>query len=187
VRKLERQARFLAAWRRVELRYQEGFCVSERGLQAYLVSGLELLFPEQTVVVEPRWATKDRHRIPDIVMLDGARITDIFELKFKPHHYPRFEDDLEKLLAYRANLETTFRLRIDPVSGGRSNSRFELGADCDMHFVAVANGGAAAVYPEEIIAKCPVPKGLRNRFNHWFGRTGVNFSGKENWDIRFGI
>lgn len=185
--KSKRHEKFIKAWKRVRVRYEEGFCVSERGLQAHLVSSLELEFHEQKIIVEPSWKTSANHRVvPDVVMINEKTITDIFELKFMPHHYAEFEGDVDKLVNYAADRQASFPVCINTETGEWRDSKYPLSPDLALHFVVVANTNAKAVYPK-IVGKCPTVQNVKGRFNHWFGRTGKGCSAANTWNIDFDI
>ena len=84
----EKQRLYKEIWQRVKGVYCKGFCVSERGLQVALYAELRKERASDIhVVVEPIWDTGNREVAkPDLVIVEREKITDIFELKFVPHH-----------------------------------------------------------------------------------------------------
>lgn len=173
------------AWKGVETAFQEGFCVSERGLQSALASELKAQFPEKSVVVEPVWKFfgQSQSYIPDIVLVNDGKILDVFELKFVPHSYAKFERDVEKLKLYSDHSNERFPVRIEPHTGEWVSEGASLREDCQFHFVAVARVDAAAVCTESLRGQ--VPLSGTGRLHHWYGRVGIQERAK--WDISFGI
>ena len=77
--------------------------MSEHGLQAVLYEELRKeLSSDSHVVVEPTWKIADGKAFPDLVIVEGEKITDIFELKFVPHYDAEWED-IKKLFCYTEN------------------------------------------------------------------------------------
>ena len=152
-------------WERMKVLYDTGYCVSERGLQAALYTELKCEFPKKSIVVEPRWG---KHN-PDMVIVGGDEITDIFELKFVPHAYPRFHYDIDKLLQYQGSQD----VKLNPVTG-RWCVKLPIHRDCLLHFVVVGNSKAQAVLPENI----------PTRILLWHGRISID--GCE-WGVCSGI
>ena len=167
---LSRQEAFRAAWCDVRKRYATGFIVSERGLQAALYEALGTrLGGESHIVVEPKW----EKAIPDLVITRQGAITDIFELKFTPHHCAEWQYDIRKLHGYVADVGKSYEVSLYPASG-QWQCRFPVEGAC-LHFVAVARDDAEAVWPEELkqfLADEPNLRNVPNHITHWYGRTG---------------
>ena len=153
------------SWTQVKLAYYGGFIVSERGLQAVLYRELQARLLGVHVVVEPTWTKKT----PDLVIIEGGEITDIFELKFVPQGYATWEYDIAKLHAYVGNAE--YRVCLNPRTGYWA-APLPVRVGCYLHFVAVARHDAEAVLSLG---------GQGQGINHWFGRVG----GADGWDIDF--
>ncbi|MDE0193896.1 MAG: hypothetical protein OXQ90_21295 [Gammaproteobacteria bacterium] len=154
---------FRGIWDAVRQEYQKGHIVYERGLQAALYSALRGAFPDKGIVVEPRWD----NQIPDIVVVESGEITDIFELKFAPHWWPRFKADTKKLLAYKkAQAE---HVTLCPATG-KWACRSPIRNGCRLHFAVVGQCDAAAVNPRY----------LPDRILLWYGRIGGETS---QWDV----
>jgi hypothetical protein len=172
------------AWKCVEAEFQKGFCVSERGLQSALASALKAQFPKTEVVIEPYWKIKGKGiaYVPDVVLVKDMKILDVFELKFVPHSYAKFERDIEKLALYSDRSNECFAVRLDPCTGEWRDNEALLRENCQFHFVAVARADAAAVWTESLGEGRLSGTG---RFHHWYGRVGIQERAK--WDISFGI
>ena len=151
-------------WNRVREIYDAGYCLSERGLQAALYTELKWEFPKTGIVVEPHWNIT----IPDVVIVSSDEITDIFELKFVPHSYPKFNADIRKLREYKGLQHT----KLNPVNG-RWEEPLPIRSDCRLHFVVVGNSESEAVRHENI----------PDRLFLWFGR--ISEQGCE-WGVRTG-
>lgn len=156
-------------WKQVQQAYNGGFIVSERGLQAVLYGELQTRLRGVHVVVEPTWTMADgTKKKPDLVIIEGGEITDIFELKFVPHYRALWRGDLEKLRAYIGN--TQYDVRLTPQTGQWAARRLPVRADCCLHFAVIARYGRAVV-------RLSGHTGI----NHWYGRVGS----ASRWDIRF--
>ena len=181
----ERQRRYKEIWDRVKRVYYKGFCVSEHGLQAVLYEELRKeLSSDSHVVVEPTWKIADREVFPDLVIVEGEKITDIFELKFVPHDYRvNGEEEIKKLFRYikkRDEQYPRYPVCLDPKTG-KWKECFPVQDGCLLHFVVVARHDAEAVWPDDL--KNKVRECTDNeKWNHWFGRTGTDDG---EWDIEF--
>ena len=183
----EKQRLYKKIWQQIKCVYRKGFCVSERGLQAALYAELQKeLSSDIHVVVEPTWNTVDKKVTkPDLVIVEGEKITDIFELKFVPHDYRvPGKEDIEKLFRYIKKHDERYPrypVCLDPKTG-EWKEYFPVQDGCLLHFVVVARHDAEAVYPVDLKEKAPELNTDNEKWNHWFGRTGDS-DGK--WDIEF--
>ena len=170
----EKQMLYKKIWQQVECEYRKGFCVSERGLQAALYAELQKeLSSDSHVVVEPTWNMFDGEVArPDLVIVEGEKITDIFELKFVPHGDARWLGDIENLFRYIEKIDRRdlrYPARLDPKTG-QWEDPLPVQDVCLLHFVVIARHDAEAVWPDN------------EKWNHWFGRTGTNDG---EWGIEF--
>ena len=140
-------ATFRQVWAHVREVYESRFCVYERGLQAALYCELRRAFPNRGIVVEPQWHNQGPDKIiPDMVIVTGNEISDIFELKFAPHWMPDdVQNEIQKLLSYQGCENVT----LDPLTG-QWDQRLPIRPNCRRHFVAVSNLNLWAIPPEEI-------------------------------------
>lgn len=53
---------------------------------------------------------------PDLVIIEGGKITDIFEIKFVPQGYPVWEQDIGRLRG-SINPEARYHVRLNPQAG----------------------------------------------------------------------
>ena len=185
---IKTENKYRDAWCSVHAAFQEGFCISERGLQSALASALNEKFPEKNVVIEPVWEIPReqigrKRYVPDIVLLEDMKISDIFELKFVPHSYAKFERDIEKLGLYSASSDKRLPVQINQCTGRWKKKGASMRKDCQFHFVAVAQADAAAVCTESL--KVGAKLSGTGRFNHWYGPVGEEDRAK--WGIEFGI
>lgn len=185
-----RREAYRRSWSRVEDEYLRGLCVSERNLQALLYRELKQRLPQVDIVVEPTWYyDNDRQWSPDLVIVESKEITDIFELKFVPHDYPKWEYDIEKLLGYIQDTDSKmYPVSLEPGTGKfkwsgdqwhKYATTFRPRRDCDLHFVAVGQHDAAAVDPVTITTQVQEAQGA---VNFWYGRVG---NGNSEWNIQF--
>ena len=157
------------SWTQVQQAYNGGFVVSERGLQAVLHGALQANLPGVHIAVEPTWTMAGGGILwPDLVLVEGGEITDIFELKFGLEHYPVWQGDIAKLQNYVGN--PGYHVRRDPQTGQWAPP-LPVQAGCCLHFVVIANHTAEAV--------CPPLPGITG-ITHWFGQVG----GAGGWGIQ---
>ena len=186
----DRKRVYLEIWSRIENIYFDGYLAYERTLQAALYAELRNTLPDIHVVAEPVWAVGDQEKemCPDLVIVEKGQITDIFELKFnpkpRPQDFPIFEKDIPKLLQYGVK-EKSYPVCLDPNTGRRDE--LPVWNACRLHFVAVANYNAAAVWTECLMAGVPELRENPGRLNHWFGRVGGNTDEHREWSIAFDI
>ena len=179
----EKQRLYKEIWQRVKGVYCKGFCVSERGLQAALYAELRKERASDIhVVVEPIWDTGNREVAkPDLVIVEREKITDIFELKFVPHHYARWARDIEKLFRYVKKCGERYPVCLDPKTGQWEDSLL-VQDGCLLHFVVVARHDAKAIWPDDLKKEVRKWNTDNEKWNHWFGRTGTDDG---EWGIEF--
>ena len=177
---------YRALWQRVRASYLDGYCVSERGLQALLFSELRGALPNSSVVVEPGWSFDNSRATPDLVVVSHQVITDIFELKFVPQGYANLQRDIRKLPAYGASSEVEHPVRLYPADG-TWDLYLPVSEDCRLHFVAVAYHDAAAVWAESLRAEVPELATAARKVSHWYGRIGNFETAVEAWGLEVGI
>ena len=169
----------------LNVRYRKEFCVSERGLQAVLYTELRKeLSSDSHVVVEPTWEMADGNAFPDLVIVEGGEITDIFELKFVPQGYVEWEEDIERLFRYIEKHDEQYPrypVRLNPKTG-QWDADFPVQEGCCLHFVVVARHDAEAVCTEDLKKEVRKWNNDNRKWNHWFGCTGT---GDGEWDIEF--
>lgn len=180
---------YRTVWNAVRESYYAGYCVSERGLQALMYSNLAKAFHTERIIVEPCWEIDGSRIVPDLVVASSQHIiTDIFELKFVPHHLADGKDDLRKLIAYIKNNEANrYPIRLNPGTGQWSEDRTIIAPNCQLHFVAVSRHDASAVWPEYLKSEVPELGTKTQRIRHWYGRVGGQGSDNNKWAIQNGI
>ena len=184
----EKQRCYKKIWKRVKGVYDEGFCVSEHNLQAVLYAEFRKeLSSDSHVVVEPTWERADGNAFPDLVIVEGGKITDIFELKFVPHYDAEWKKDIKKLFSYitkHNERPPQYLVRLDPKTG-QWKDPLPVQEGCCLHFVAVAqrdSKNSTAVWPEKLKNKVREEGTDNEKWNHWFGRTGTDDG---EWGIEF--
>lgn len=154
--------------------YQHGLLNSERCLQAALYRALRIELPENTIFVEPllelNGTDAGRNFVPDIVVCSGNQIEAILELKFVPHSYPNFQNDLAKFLALSTvAAHAAVFIALDPITG-KFSRKFTFSESPRFIFAAVGQHDAVAVDHAAIAERLHgrVPKG----FTLLYGRVG---------------
>lgn len=166
-------------WCKVQKDYNDGSIVSERHLQSVLFHHFRNSNPTADVIVEPTWwiISGKKHR-PDLVIVQNKHITDIFELKFVPHGYPVWRNDVEKLYRYVAT-PNKFPVALNPESGQWEEST-PVHSDCRLHCVVISQHDAEAIDTPTI--KKHLDQRHPNRKNplyHWYGSIG----NEQKWNI----
>lgn len=135
------------SWELVCGQYKQGRINSERTMQAYFFRFLQDAVPDRTVLCEAGFEMGEVRAIPDILVTEAGKVVAAVELKFVPHGYPVFEDDLRKL-AYYARHRQMFPLTVDPANGRFSSAHHQFADDCLLVFGAVGRFDASAVNSE---------------------------------------
>lgn len=159
-------------WGRVHRTYGSGQIVTERGLQCALYKEIKHEFPDVHIAVEPY--CNGEH--PDLVIVEGSVITDIFEIKFTPGDYAVFEDDIRRLSSYVGNEDRTCFTSIDPITGYNGEDHappLPVPKDCRLHFVVVSRPDSKALDSELIADHMDKP------LYHWKGPSGE----KRKWEV----
>lgn len=142
------------AWELAIKHYEEGRVNSECTLQAYLYAQLNAALPDCIVLCEPKLSI-DRHGnfYPDIVVIeDKNRVVAIIEIKFVPHHYPVFEDDIAKIRVMGVEGSgSAHDLLLDPKTGTFADGKVTISGDCLLSFAVIGRHDAAAVHPATLI------------------------------------
>ena len=90
--------------------------------------------------------------VPDLVLTEGLNIIIIIEIKYKPHDYPHFREDLEKLETYHhSRNKSQIYLSIDPNNGRWDGKKiYTIAEDAHYYFAAVARSDSEA-FDENLI------------------------------------
>jgi hypothetical protein len=132
------------AWKRTLDEYWEARINSESTLQAVFFGHIRAVLPECAVFCEPTIQLRSLGTAnPDILVVSGNMVIAAIELKFAPHHFPRFEDDLRKLRRYR-KYPKPFELALDPLTGQFAATRAKFGANCLFVFAVIGRHDAVA-------------------------------------------
>lgn len=161
----------IQAWMRVGEDYRKGRINSERCLQAVFFRELCREFPDAStrIFVEPAMALEG-NKFPDLVICGASEILAIIELKFVPHGYSQYKDDLKKLVAFARKQGTSFEIALDAETGKLSEDRFAITARTRYVFAVVCQSDAEAVSQDDVMTK--IPAELHDRFLHLRGIVG---------------
>lgn len=135
------KSRFEHAWKICTQEYDKGRILNESTLQAVLFRELSCGHDDLTVC-EPKLLGGPAYE-PDIVVAREGSIVAVCELKFFPHHYPPYEDDLEKLRRY-ATWSQSQALLLDPATGKYASNRFHFSEDCLLVFAVIGRWDSVA-------------------------------------------
>ena len=112
-----------------------------------MYAALKDRLPNHNILCDPRITVENQKcYVPDIVILRGHTVAAIVEIKFVPHGYPVYEDDLCKLKAL-AEYQQGFQLLLDPNSGKFTRGYIRISADCILAFAAIGRHDASAIDP----------------------------------------
>jgi len=126
--------------------YAKGLICSERQLQSIMYKYISDKNENYFVWVEPLLKIKDRKVIPDIVITDNNYVIAIVELKYVPHHYPEYKNDLEKLVFLSEQGNKKISLLTNPIDGKSNNEdSFNFGSDILFSYCAIGNFESDAV------------------------------------------
>lgn len=134
------------SWSEVIEAYQDGRINSERTLQAQLYAHLERRVPKGGVVLcEPTIDLQEIGRVfPDLIVVQGNEVQAAVELKFVPHYFPLFRDDLEKLRSF-GRATDRFKLILEPASGRYTVDEYRFSSQCLLVFGAIGQRDAEAI------------------------------------------
>ena len=131
-----------------------------------------LEYPDVHIAVEPYCYGEH----PDLVIVDGSIITDIFELKYKPGGYAEFENDIGRLSAYVGEEIRSCHAAIDPITGWTGEvfaPPLTVHEDCRLHFVVVSRPESLALDSESIADHLDIS------LYHWKGPSGED----REWEV----
>ena len=166
----DRKKTYREIWERIRETYYTGYMRVEHGLQAALYAEL-ITLPGVNVVVEPGWRVGRPLQHPDLVIVEGGTITDIFELKFLPWGYPQFQKDINKLLGYLAHQEYPVRLSAYEDPDTYQERNLPLHQDVRLH---LSRWGCTTLLPCSPTAswkKCRYCKIIRGECSSGMGRS----------------
>lgn len=152
-----------AAWKQVRADYDVGRVNSERTLQACLFRRLHDKLPGCTIFCEPHVRTEKLGlAVPDLLVVAEAQVVVVIELKFVPHAYPVFEEDIAKLAAFGSH-QGEFPIIIDPGTGKFKKPSFSFAPDCLLVFAVIGHHDAKAVDADFLRSQI-FDEGTRSRF-----------------------
>ncbi len=142
-----------AAWKQVRADYDVGRVNSERILQSCLFRRLHDELPGYTIFCEPLIRTEKLGlTVPDMLVVADVQVVAVVELKFVPHAYPVFEEDIAKLASFGSQ-KGEFPVFIDPVTGKFKKPDLSCAADCLLVFAVIGRHDAKAVDAEFLWSK----------------------------------
>lgn len=141
--------RFLDAWDVCKSEYEKGRIPTERTLQAVLFCRLAGN-GEEIVVCEPLLVIEGRGKYcPDLIAIRRSEVIAVCEIKFLPHHFPVYENDLDKIEAYAAST-SSYSLLIDPASGKFTDTKYRVSKDCLYVFAVMGRHDSEAVCADKV-------------------------------------
>ena len=141
---------FKNSWEEVINEYKGSRINSERTLQAVLYFHLREYMGKNDlknayILCEPVITLKDVGTvIPDMIIVEDGFVKAVIELKFVPHYYPNYEEDLKKLECY-ANSNDVLGLLLKPETGKFQDSPQKFSHECLLVFGVIGRHDAAAV------------------------------------------
>lgn len=148
------------AWEGVIEQFRKGRINTERSLQAVFSNYLQDLLSQSDVLCEPQILLEGGLAIPDIVVTNARDLViATVEIKFVPHHYPVFEDDIAKLKQYAA-FTKSFPLTLNPGTGRFDERQYAFHPASILGFAVIGRHDAKAVDQATLSAQA----GLGERF-----------------------
>lgn len=145
-------------WKQIEFIYKQGRICSERHLQAEMFRVLRqhAIFETETgtgryqIFIEPyidknnatdNGKTFVRIVIPDMIFTKEDKIVGIMEVKYIPHHFPKFEKDFVSLSEFYKKRGSGFevKLEVDWQTGNWSEKQFRIDKNVLLIYCVIAN------------------------------------------------
>ncbi|MXY66036.1 MAG: hypothetical protein F4206_02735 [Gammaproteobacteria bacterium] len=167
---------YQAVWDRVHLAYLSGDIANGRTLQCVLYQELMHEFPNARILAEP--CCNGQH--PGLAMADDSKITDIFELEYRPGDSAGYECAIGRLASCVGDRTRSCPVSTGPGTGcGRESNAPPLAVpeDCRLHFVAVSRWKSDALNTRAV-ADC-LDIGFRPPLYHWKGPGEAT----ANWEV----
>lgn len=170
------------AWEEVGDDYRKKLLNSERCLQANLYGHLRGHLCEATdILVEPvidlTVMGQTKKIIPDLVVNQGGQVAVVLEIKFMPHSYAVFEDDLKKFALLAGHQPENIPMRIEPSSGQWADAQPSIDDETLYIFAVVTSHDSAALDAAKLAS-------LMGEYSHQFGLLGGSVGGAENCEER---
>lgn len=137
---------FEKAWEACISEYRKGCVNSECTLQALMYSELRNSLPGHYVVFcEPRIVRSDLNAVyPDIVVISSNEIVAVVELKFAPHHFPKFRTDIAKMASLAREVKAQ-NILLDIKTGKFQDKVHSFAKPCFFVYAAIGNKQSGAV------------------------------------------
>ena len=159
----ETNAALDSAWTSSVDAFKKGQIASEATLQAHLFCALHTRIPDVLIHCEQVIKLSNGQRKqPDMLVVRGNDVIAVLELKFVPHDYPRYEDDVEKLAQYSKH-RNDFEISLDPTTGKFSDQLYRFCESCLFVFAVIGQHDAVAVRRHDV-EKYAREKGLVEGF-----------------------
>ncbi len=163
--------------------YASGKITTERALQAALYSHIRWHCPELQIYVEPGmfyYENGGPSAKPDLVLCSKAKIILVAEIKFMPHWYPRYKDDLAKLKRFASEgTDIGHKLQIDPKTGSFTGKSHRITSKTKYAFFVVGRNDSEGAQRDSMQSLLE-PNQFEKNFALFYGRI---FKGKK---IEFG-
>ena len=83
---------------------------------------------------------------------------------------------------YKTGKKIHSPVKINPATGEWAED-FYIRCDCRLHFVAVSNFDAAAVWPESLKNEAREKADQLHQITHWYGRVGGATAEENEWNV----
>ena len=146
----ETSAALDSAWTSCVHAFEAGQIASEATLQANLFCALQACITDVVVHCEQIIKLSNgQTKKPDMLVVRGNDVIAVLELKFVPHHWPEYKDDVEKLASYSEH-RNNFELSLDPTTGKFSDQVFRFCESCLFVYAVIGQHDAVAVHRQDV-------------------------------------
>ena len=137
------------AWKKTVFdEYTTGTIATERDLQTSIYRALRIKCPAASIFLEAvmLYGESGARRPTDLVLCEDSVVRLIAEIKFVPHGYPQWRQDIRKLNEI-AQLDSCegHEFKIEPATGQFSGEKHCVNLDTRYAFIAVGRDDAEAV------------------------------------------
>ncbi len=153
--------------------YASGMITTERALQAVLYSHIRRHCPELQIYVEPGMLYYENgvpSAKPDLVLCSKEKIILVAEIKFVPHYYPPYKEDITKLKRFFSEgANIGHKLQIDPRTGTFTGKPYAISSKTKYAFFVVGRNDSEGVHRDSI-QRLLQPSDFEKKFALFYGR-----------------
>jgi hypothetical protein len=151
----------------IKKEYLKGFICSERQLQGIFFKHLNDKFKDSQIWIEPNIKLDNGQSIiPDIIITENKTIVASIELKYVPHHFPVWQEDIGKFNLLATQGDHVFYFNTNPKTGDYDfDQKYQITENTFFCFCAVGSDQSDAVYQLPL-----TDLKIKNKLIHLVGR-----------------